>query len=319
LLEFPYRHQPGEGALSHKIALLVIHGIGSQKPGYSDGFRKEMTKRLVKTHGLPESDFTWGEVFWADILTAREEKFFRDMDDQNPVDWLWLRKFLLTTFADAAAYSRVPGDPSSTYFQIHARIKQTLAALDTGDAPLLIPFAHSLGGHIITNYIYDVRKWTAIKARHAGMTKAKRASALAALRPSDRKALNVVSRGAESDFMRLKTLAGIVTFGCNIPLFTFALDNPQPVDFRGEDLTPAQKKAARWLNYYDRDDVLGYPLKPINPAYEKGVSEDIEINVGGPFTSWNPLSHDHYWTDNSFTKRAAAYVAAMAGVAGKTL
>ena len=291
--------QPGRGRVSYKVALLVIHGIGSQKPGYSGRFCEKMTRRLVKTHGLAEKDFKWGEVFWADILTARQEKFFEEMDDANPVDWLWLRKFLLTTFADAAAYHRVPGDPSSTYFKIHKRIKDALYALDNGKETLLIPFAHSLGGHILTNYIYDVRKWTTIKKAH--MT-----------RPGDAEVKRKVCVKVDSDFMRLKTLAGIVTFGCNIPLFTFALDEPKPVDFRGENLTPAQAKAAAWLNYYDRDDVLGYPLRPISPAFAKGVTRDIEINAGNLLTSWNPLSHNGYWTDASFTKRAAAYVAGMA-------
>lgn len=69
------------------------------------------------------------------------------------------------------------------------------------------------------------------------------------------------------------------------------------------------KRKAKWLNFYDPDDVLGYPLKPINAAYDNVVTDDITINVGSWFsTSWNPLSHSAYWTDNSFTKPVAKYV-----------
>ncbi len=57
-----------------------------------------------------------------------------------------------------------------------------------------------------------------------------------------------------------------------------------------------------------RDDILGYPLKPINPAYRRVVSRDITINVGGILSSWNPASHTKYWTDNDFTVPAAEFV-----------
>lgn len=65
---------------------------------------------------------------------------------------------------------------------------------------------------------------------------------------------------------------------------------------------------AKWLNYYDPDDVLGYPLKPINAEYRKVVSKDIAINTGGILTSWNPMAHNGYWTDNDFTKPVAKYI-----------
>ena len=55
--------------------------------------------------------------------------------------------------------------------------------------------------------------------------------------------------------------------------------------------------------------VLGYPLKAINSAYAATVNADIAINVGGILTSWNPLSHGKYWTDNDFTNPVADLIA----------
>ena len=109
----------------------------------------------------------------------------------------------------------------------------------------------------------------------------------------------------------MHTLAGMVTFGCNIPLFTFAYTNVAPIVFPAAELPdPGDvRDKAKWLNYYDPDDVLGYPLKSINAAYDAVVDEDIPINVGGLFSSWNPLSHNKYWTDNDFTKPAAEFIA----------
>ena len=106
----------------------------------------------------------------------------------------------------------------------------------------------------------------------------------------------------------MEKLAGIVTFGCNIPLFTFAYEDVVPIEFPPSTLPQYLKKKAKWMNYYDPDDVLAYPLKAINPAYNAVVKKDIPINVGGIFSSWNPLSHSDYWTDNSFTKPVAKLV-----------
>jgi hypothetical protein len=145
------------------------------------------------------------------------------------------------------------------------------------DRPLVL-LAHSLGGHIMSNYIWDRQKPGA-------------------------------SPAGTSSFRKLETLAGMITFGCNIPFFTFAYKKSdiKPIRFPGSKLPPVLDLLARWKNYYDPDDILGYPLQPINQAYSKLV-EDIPINVGGLFTSWNPTSHSKYWTDNDFTKPVAAFL-----------
>lgn len=60
-----------------------------------------------------------------------------------------------------------------------------------------------------------------------------------------------------------------------------------------------------WINFYERNDILGYPLRPIDPAYAAAVKEDIEIRVGGPATSWNPLSHGGYFASERMNLRIA--------------
>jgi hypothetical protein len=60
-----------------------------------------------------------------------------------------------------------------------------------------------------------------------------------------------------------------------------------------------------WVNFYDEDDVIGYPLKTLNEAYRKAIKADRQINAGGLLSSWNPASHLGYWTDNDVTKPIA--------------
>jgi len=83
----------------------------------------------------------------------------------------------------------------------------------------------------------------------------------------------------------------------------------EAIAFPGGGLPSDVATKARWLNYYDKDEVLGYPLKPISQSYDALVNEDIEINVGGFGASFTPLSHTAYWTDNDFTKPVAKFLA----------
>ena len=55
----------------------------------------------------------------------------------------------------------------------------------------------------------------------------------------------------------------------------------------------------KWLNFFDADDVLGWPLRPLSSAYAQMVT-DVEVNASSGFVSdllyaWNPLSHSQYW------------------------
>jgi hypothetical protein len=109
-------------------------------------------------------------------------------------------------------------------------------------------------------------------------------------------------------FERMETLASIVTFGSNIPLFTLALDKIECITFPPPTLPANLKAKAKWLNLFDGDDVLGYPLKPLSPSYTQTVTADLQINAGGLFASWNPISHTEYWTDNDFTKPVAQLI-----------
>ncbi len=262
-----------------KLAILVIHGMGSQSPDFAEPMIRELNGRITDLKRDPEQ-IAWRSIYWADILEARQLKYLSDAERQADLDFIRLRKFMLTSFGDASAYQKVTSSANTTYDDIHARVRSEIEALyvtDLGSQPQpLLVIAHSLGGHIMSNYIWDLQQ-----------SKAKKPSA----------------------FERMKTLAGIVTFGCNIPLFTFAYQTVVPIAFPPPELAPDLKKKARWLNFYDPDDVLGYPLRAICPAYKKVVNRDIAINVGGVLSSWNPASHTRYWTDNDFTKPVAKFIA----------
>ena len=265
--------------MTTKLAVLAIHGMGSQSPDFADEMIDELSGR-VSAAGKDARAVAWRTIYWADILEGRQLKYLRDAKRSGDLDFVRLRKFMLTSFGDASAYQKVDSNANTVYEDIHGRVAaaiQDLYVSDLGSQPKpMIILAHSLGGHIMSNYIWDMQHTTG--------------SPLSA-------------------FEQMKHLVGIVTYGCNIPMFTFAYQKIVPIAFPPPSLPAHLKKKAKWFNFYDPDDVLGYPLKAINPEYRKAVSRDIPINVGGILSSWNPMSHGKYWTDNDFTNPVARFIA----------
>jgi hypothetical protein len=144
-------------------------------------------------------------------------------------------------------------------------------ALGSTDAPIVI-VAHSLGCHVLSNYIWDAQ-------RRTGFWKDK----------------------APTPFQRLDTAAYFFTAGCNIPLFVSGLSKIEAIEPPNKDF--------QWINFYDRDDILGWPLKPLGDggdhSYGRVVTQDVAINVGWGPLSMTPLSHSRYWRSRSFLKPVA--------------
>ena len=273
--------------MKKEFAVAVIHGIGSQGEERPDdsavpNFSKDLHKRIARELG--KSNFervAWREIFWSDILQKREDDYLSSIKRRTRFDHL--RSFVLCNLADASAYRKTPDEKDDTYQRVHERVTETLADLDddtVDDAPLVV-LAHSLGGHIMSNFIYDT-----MKENDPNL----------------------------SAFRRLRTMSGFITFGCNIPLFTFGYKDTDvyPISYPGLDIPEEKRLKPWWLNYYDKDDILGYPLKDIGPNYlaleQSGELKEKSINVGGVFTSWNPASHNSYWRDDDFYRPVSRFL-----------
>jgi hypothetical protein len=264
-----------------QIAVAVVHGMGSFAPPKGPKsvsvptYSAKLYQNVRNAIGADKFDKTiaWEEVFYSDILAENQDKFLTRLG--TSVAHGEIRNFVVNNLGDPASYSANPYDAdNSVYIPIRERIEKTMASLAAKiepGAPLVI-LAHSLGGHVISNHIWD--------SQHPEKSINKSAS-----------------------FTLMNRVAALVTFGCNIPLFTFALsyDNIVPIAFPGSALTPSKTVKPWWHNYYDRDDPLGYPLAQTGKGYTalktKGSLADIEINAGSIFTSWNAFSHNGYWAD----------------------
>lgn len=84
------------------------------------------------------------------------------------------------------------------------------------------------------------------------------------------------------------------------------------IAYPGTKLPKAKRARPWWLNFYDPDDILGFPLAEIGPRYEalarRGELEDKPINAGGLAQWWNPLSHNGYWKDDDLAEPLAVFL-----------
>lgn len=283
--------------MAFKLGVLLVHGMGNQDAGFADEMIEKVKARL-KRLGSDDRTVSFDPVWWAHVLGDKEATLLRHMADGNDLEWMSMRSFVVNSLGDALAYqdTQVAEDEINVYQGIHRVVAEKTASLrnrlrsgedDKAPEVPLVVIAHSLGAQIMSNYIWDVQ--------HQEKNKLK-------------------FKIGDNPFERYETLTSITTFGCNIPLFTLALNTIQPISFPPAGLaryfpagTSAEKIAsvAKWTNYYDPDDVLGYPLKTLDAAYDKVVCRDVPVNVGSILRSWNPASHTAYWTDDNVIKPVA--------------
>lgn len=275
----------------YKVGVIVVHGIGSQgnkQPGSTSDitFSKEMHKRVMKGLGGQGADVAWREVFWSDVLQGRQAAYLKKI--KRKTGWDNVREFVMCNLSDAASYRQTPDGSDKTYEEIHKRIENCVRDMegDVGPDGQIVVLAHSLGGHIMSNYIYD-------QQAHKRRT----------------------GQGMHSSALQnMTTISGLITFGCNIPVFVFSYPEEQikPIAFPGSALPDKKHFRTWWYNFYDKQDILGYPLAETSPAYATLVKtrklRDVPINAGGLLTAWNPLSHNAYWRDSDLTDPVIRFI-----------
>ena len=255
--------------------------MGDTPRDFDRRIRNTVSRRLG---GDRWSRVHWQTVYYQGVLQDNQQALMSRMLAAGELDWIRLRRFLLYGFSDAAGMESRPQFPGSVYERIQRvvldALREALASLASPRQPVVI-VAHSLGCQVISNYIWDAQQPQA----SAGVFRAD------VEEPVQKQSL-------EGRFLRLKTLRSLMTSGCNIPVFIAGLPpdriKPVIVDGRGWRF--------RWENYYDPDDALGWPLRPINAAYRRAVSVEKSVSSGGLFTSWNPLAHNGYWRDDAFVR-----------------
>jgi hypothetical protein len=191
-----------------------------------------------------------------------------------------LREFALSSLGDALTLGHATRSPGE-YLAVQGAIAETLrAALTSGkaqtDTPVVV-VAQSLGGQVISNYLWDYEhKRFGFESRDEAQET-----------PTDR-------------FCGLRTLARLITTGCNLPLFVSGL-----ADRRSFTPLPGME----WHNFYDPADVLGWPLAGLGADY--AFVRDHRIRSGKLPVGRVIASHLGYWRDRDVHRGVAAQVRAV--------
>lgn len=271
-----------------KVALVTVHGMGVTKESYADGLIAGLQKRMGDKYAAVKHY----KVYYQTLLQDNERQIWEDVEENAKVRYHELRKFLLYGFGDAAGLENRKEQGGSMYEQAQLTIANALLMAFHNDGPdtPVVFITHSLGCHVLSSYLYDAQKF-----RDGGQ-------ASAGIWTKDHPFIAGLS-AEQKKFLWGDTAMGWITTGCNIPIFVAA--------HKKVDIVPIKppRDGFKWLNLYDPDDVLGWPLEPLSPSYRKLV-EDVAINAGhgmlGLAGSWNPLSHTLYWEDDDVIKPLAA-------------
>lgn len=275
------------------VVVLIVHGVGAQQPHYAQPIINDLRGRCADLIGsrsdapaAPRDQFIFRAVHWADVLQPQQLRLWYAMTADHSLRYGRLRRYLIEFAGDAIAY-QITSHDREVYDAVHNRLAAGLKTLVKKDgappaAPLAI-IAHSLGTVIASNFIWDLQRHHYVRRfSNAEMTP--------------------IEHG--------ETLARLFTMGSPIPLwslrfrhppFGVPITMPDPGIWRHYPAARCPDLTGQWLNFFDADDVIACPLKPLNNAYREMVTADIAVNVGSPLTSWNPLSHNGYWTDRDVT------------------
>lgn len=277
----------------NKIAVALVHGIGKLSPDFASGMIGNIRAEL----GDLAENCVFEPIHWAPLLQDMEDELWQKMKECGRSSFLSRRhfrvsrKFGVDFMGNGIAYQPLPKE-KGTYDKIHlfyANKLRVLAEKAGPNAPLCV-IAHSLGTIISSNYFYDQQnreKKPELVSQSVG--KETRYSALA----------------------RGETLTNFYTMGSPIALWSMRYpDFGQPINFPAlsEDFSgvyPGLMEASEWINFYNENDVIGFPLKFLNEKYNFAVKEDCHIKVGRIFSYWNPMAHVYFWDNTKVAKRIA--------------
>ena len=267
-----------------QVALLTIHGIGETPLDYAAPMFDALSTRLPALQAW----VSFHSVYYQGILKPNQELVWARLDGATKLHYDELRRFLLFGIGDAAGLENRKEIDGSVYELAQDAIaRQLLEACQHGLDTAVVFLAQSLGAQVLSSYIYDAQKAAAGGPVGAGIWKD--------IDAWSQRALGRQLLDAEKRFIGGATCTAFLSTGCNIPIFVAA--------HKQMDIKPIAPPTPRfrWLNIYDPDDALGWPLQPLSPGYAVLV-EDRAINAGQGMVrwileSWNPLSHLAYWTD----------------------
>ena len=285
-----------------KVVVLAVHGMGDTPKEFANDLWKKLKHSLRRHHDIKEEDIEsrahFDTLYYQDILQTHQAALWKAMKKGKKLGYRDLRKFALYSLSDAVSIERHVHRNNSAYEGVQKKIKNKLKCVfqkymkDKEENLPVVLIAQSLGAHVISSYIWDAQSKSAARGVWKSGQSGNEGESSAPEKTDDCRLDN---------FLRLKSLRYFFTTGCNIPVFAAGIcpRTVQPIKTKTKDYNFC------WINFYDRHDVLGWPLNPLYRNSDQtgwGKQErfkvtDEEVSVGGIISGWTPFCHQHYWKD----------------------
>lgn len=276
--------------MGHALNILIVHGIGWGDHGKSyarplvQNISSEFDRAVkrLRLRDVPGREararraLRFEVVYWSPITQESQNALlslmgFGGFPLLRRLNIVYLvRKQLVGLLGDVITYES--GSSNRVYRAIHGRVHDCLTALAEasagegdadGYAPLTV-IGHSLGGVIASDHVWDTTKGAAQRYQ------------------------------LDEHHLRLQNM-----FTLGSPLALYALRNSPNADKRtlAESLDSpitCDPEGGLWLNMYDPQDPIGFPLQPIR-SYDAAGVIDCTVRAGNWLTTWSPVSHVGYW------------------------
>lgn len=251
--------------MSKNIHIIVVHGIGTPLPGYSEPLTRGVTakfNRYLQDALKSKEDFSPSivvrEVIWDGVLAGNQEKLAallrKGFNDHAASGFRAVLSKVFsfvtgpllkarTNFAAEAVSDILGYKNPDAYPHIHKCISDVIDAVlplssDPSDKQHLSIICHSLGTVISSDFVYDRQK----------------------------KFGRVHENFNFNNFFTLGSPIALFALQYGVRLFR------SPIRLESEQ--------GQWINILDLDDPVAYPLKNLNPSYDKAVTLDREVNTG---------------------------------------
>ena len=145
-----------------RLAIAVIHGMGSAKQFFSVELKHRITEQYVNAdENRLEDDLLFHEIHWGDLVSEQHVGALDQLDYKNELAYKGVRDLFVDYLSTTLAYRSVEG--SGLFEQVNQRIRDSLQKfashrrIDQDQTPLVV-LSHSFGSVLMSSYIDHVRE-----------------------------------------------------------------------------------------------------------------------------------------------------------------
>ena len=284
--------------MQHKIFL--VHGIGDGTPGDDFAiFEEHLSEAYCALHKCSHSDwsnkFAVKPIIWdgatSDPETSIYSKAFGAVKpsdrslvaETNPIlaalnlpnTRAW-RYFMTFFVGDAIAY--VDEFDNGIRRKVWEQMSPDLLVAGAASPPAFSIVGHSLGSVIAHDFVYALNT---------------QPGKIFDLSPDPQKN---VTLSAQQILELQKAFTNLITFGSPIALFWMRRRDLWDKNFA--NLKNPVQGARHWLNFWDNEDIIAYPLRNF---FTDGQIEDVRVETG----IMMPWAHTAYWKNKALAQRVA--------------